>query len=159
MVIQKTNLIHSLAGHRINGVWCKALKTRSGFHLAAISISTSSVWPLHSKNRFFSRRKPALEGVLQLTHDQVASFAQHYQWIDVHETIGWSIYTRQVYSTSCCYWAVAWSWTLALCRLAADVALCFTKAAKFSHGNSVGMGWLRNRCGESSKLYGIFFFV
>lgn len=75
--------------------WCKALKTRSGFRLAAFSISTSSVWPLHSRNRFFSRRKPALEGVLQLTHDQVASFAQHYQWIDVHETIGWSICPRQ----------------------------------------------------------------
>jgi hypothetical protein len=75
--------------------WCKALKTRNGFRLAAFSISTSSVWPLHSRNRFFSRRKPALEGVLQLTHDQVASFAQHYQWIDVHETIGWSICPRQ----------------------------------------------------------------
>ncbi len=43
----------------------------------------------------------------------------------------------------CCYWAVANSSRLfTLCLLAANVAFCFTRAAKASHGSSGGIGWL-----------------
>jgi hypothetical protein len=67
-----------------------------------------------------------------------------------------SIYSRtreRVLQAAATGW---WLLGVTLCLLAAEVAFCFTIAAKVSHGSSEGMGWLCNWSGESSKLLGIF---
>jgi len=122
--------------------WCKALKTRSGFPLAAFPISTKFSLASPFQEQIFLKKDASLgrrphfyevqfglsipgtdfsqEGCqpwkasysshtikLQALHNTINRSMYTTQSVDRSARGNRSMYTRQVYSTSCCYWAVA----------------------------------------------------
>jgi hypothetical protein len=150
-VIQKKNSLDTLGG----GGTDNAIKVF--LPLAAFSFYENLFFSIWSDSLFFSRSLATLLGLagLQRSSCKLCVWStSSLMRIDLHNpSREVPIYLFIYLSTrSCYYWAGVASWRFTLCLLAAKVALCFTRAAKVSHGSSGEMGWFCKWCGESGKL-------